>query len=183
MNLHFRLGAFLLLPLLMAFTSCSASDTTGKLVLVSGVDPEHLYLRKQIQFLEEVLKSLNYELEVQKHQSAECFELSNCGQVDGEIWRIRGVDAEYKNLVRVPVSLWSHPELAFVKKDIELKGWESLAPYRVAFRAGTKVVENNIKGIVENQVPLATIDEAFQRLSIGEVDVVISDNIGSSTKR
>jgi polar amino acid transport system substrate-binding protein len=177
MNLHFRLGAFLLLPLLLPLASCSTSDTTGKLVLVSGVDPEHLYLRKQIRFLEEVLKSLNYELEVQKHQSAECFELSNSGQVDGEMWRIRGVDAEYKNLVRIPVSLWSHPELAFVKKDIELKGWESLAPYRVAFRAGTKVVENNIKGIVEKQVPLDTIDEAFRRLAIGEVDVVVSDNI------
>lgn len=53
----------------------------------------------------------------------------------------------------------------------------SLAPYRVAFRKGTKVVENNIKGIVENQVPLDTIQEAFEMLAQGEVDVVISDNI------
>ena len=177
MNLRFKLGSLLLLSLLMAVTNCPASDAPRTLVLVSGVDPEHGYLRKQIQFLEEVLKSLDYKLEVQQHQSAECFVLSNSGQVDGEIWRIRGVDAEYKNLIRVPVSLWSHPELAFVKKDVELSGWESLAPYRVAFRAGTKVVENNIKGIVKNQVPLDTIDEAFGRLAIGEVDVVVSDNI------
>lgn len=55
--------------------------------------------------------------------------------------------------------------------------WKSLAPYRVAFRTGIKVVENNIKGIVEKQVPLDTIDEAFALLANGDVDVVISDNI------
>ena len=60
MNLHFKLGSVLLLALLMAFTSCSASDAPRRLVLVSGFDPEHLYLRKQIQFMKEVLKSLNY---------------------------------------------------------------------------------------------------------------------------
>lgn len=177
MNTHFKLGSLLLLPLLLVVTNSLASDAPRRIVLVSGVDPEHPYLRKQIQFLDEVLQSLDYQLEVQQHQSAKCFVLSNSGQVDGEIWRICGVDAEYKNLIRVPVSLWSHPELAFVKKDIELNGWESLAPYRVAFRAGTKVVENNIKGIVDNQVPLDTIDEAFRQLAIGEVDVVVSDNI------
>ncbi len=156
---------------------CSSSSSPVKIILVSGVDPHHPYLAKQIKFLEEVFKTLNYKLEVQQYQSAHCFELSNSGEVDGEIWRIEGVDAEFKNLIRVPVPLWSHPELAFVKGDFELDGWESLTPYRVAFRAGTKVVENNIKDIVANQLPLASIDEAFGLLEKGEVDVVISDNI------
>lgn len=182
MNLYLKSKLFILLPLLTvltqsAVTNFAATDPPGKLVLVSGVDPQHPYLRKQIQFLEEVLKHLNYDLEVPQYQSAKCFELSNSGQVDGEIWRIRGVEAEYKNLVRVPVALWSHPELAFVKRDLKIKDWQSLAAYRVAYRAGTKVVESNIDGIVDKQVPLDTIDEAFQLLETGQVDVVISDNI------
>ena len=167
----------LLLPLLVLLDGCSSSAEHEKLVLVSGVDPQHPYLRKQIEFLNEVLQAVDYDLEVQQYQSARCFELSNSGQADGEIWRIAGVDADYPNLIRVPVALWSHPELAFVKEEIQLDEWKSLAPYRVAFRAGTKVVENNIKGIVEKQVPLDTIDEAFVLLANGDVDVVISDNI------
>ncbi len=42
------------------------------------------------------------------------------------------------------------------------------------------MVENNIDGIVERQYPLETIDEAFQLLANGEVDVVVSDNIVGS---
>ena len=161
-------------------SSCSRTDKAETLTLVTGVDPEHPYLKKQIQFLAATLEALNFELAVEQHQSAKCFELSNSGQVDGEIWRIYGIDAEFENLIRVPTAIWSHPELAFVKEDIELDSWESLAPYRVAFRVGTKVVENNIEGIVENQVPLDTIDEAFKKLVAGQVDVVISDNIVGS---
>lgn len=169
-----------LLPLWIFLTACFPTDNRQKLVLVVGVDPEHPYLSKQVQFLEEVLETLDCELEVQQFQSAHCLELSNSGQVDGEIWRIKGLETEYPNLIRVPVALWSHPELAFVKRDIELDAWQSLAPYRVAYRVGTKVVENNIQGIVRDQVPLDTIDEGFELLIKGEVDVVISDNIVGS---
>jgi polar amino acid transport system substrate-binding protein len=65
--------------------------------------------------------------------------------------------------------------------DIQLDGWASLAPYRVAYRKGTKVVENNIKGIVDDQVPLDTIEEAFELLAKGGVDVVMSDNIDGTS--
>lgn len=159
---------------------CAPATTPEKLVLVVGVDPQHPYLRKHISFLREALASIDLELEVQRHQSARCFELSNSGQVDGELWRIHGIDAEYTNLVRVPVALWSHPELAFVKSDLELDGWASLSPYRVAYRVGTKIVENNIEGIVTQKVPLQTIADGFDLLTAGEVDVVISDNIVGS---
>ena len=166
-----------LLLLVALLPGCSSTADREELVLVCGVDPEHPYLRKQIEFLSEVFKTVDYDLQIEQHQSARCFELSNSGQVDGEIWRIAGVDADYPNLIRVPEAIWSHPELAFVKDDIEVDGWKSLAPFRVAFRTGTKVVENNIKGIVDKQVPLDTIDEAFALLAKGSVDVVISDNI------
>ncbi|MDA7916826.1 transporter substrate-binding domain-containing protein [bacterium] len=171
-------GALLLVSL--ALSGCAPATTPEKLVLVVGVDPQHPYLRKHISFLREVLASIDLELEVQRHQSARCFELSNSGQVDGELWRIHGIEAEYTNLVRVPVALWSHPELAFVQNDLELDGWASLAPYRVAYRVGTKIVENNIEGIVTKKVPLQTIAEGFDLLAKGEVDVVISDNIVGS---
>ena len=179
-NIHFKSSLILSLFLWLLMAACSSTDTSKRLVLAVGVDPEQPYLSKQVKFLKEVLETLDYELEVQQFQSALCLELSNSGQVDGEIWRIKGLDTEYQNLTRVPVAIWSHPELAFVKKDIELDGWQSLAPYRVAFRVGTKVVENNIQGIVKNQVPLGTIDEGFELLAKGEVDVVISDNIVGS---
>ena len=168
-----------LLTLGVALMGCVPAGP-DRLVLVTGVDPQHPYLSKQIEFLRMVLERVDYDLEIQQHQSARCFELSNSGQVDGEIWRIRGVDAQYPNLIRVPVALWSHPELAFVKDDIALTGWESLAPYRVAYRVGTKIVENNIEGIVTKKVPLDTIAEGFDLLANGEVDVVISDNIVGS---
>ncbi|GAB5559018.1 MAG: hypothetical protein SynsKO_06650 [Synoicihabitans sp.] len=170
----------MLLASTVVWSGCAPATAPEKLVLVVGVAPQHPYLRKHISFLREVLASQDLELEVQRHQSARCFELSNSGQVDGELWRIDGVDQDYPNLIQVPVALWSHPELAFVKEDIVLEDWASLAPYRVAYRVGTKIVENNIEGIVANKVPLETIEAGFDLLAAGEVDVVVSDNIVGS---
>ena len=96
--------------LVFLLVGCSLPTRSDKLILGSCVGPEHPCLSKQIRFLEEVLETLDYYLEVQQYQSAICFDLSNSGQVDGEIWRIRGVDSEYQNLIRVPVPLWLHPE-------------------------------------------------------------------------
>ena len=161
---------------LLLLSGCSSPE--GKqLVMVTGADPEHAYLKKQVAFLADVFESVGYELVVEKHQSQKCFELSNAGLVDGEMWRIKGVDRQYPNLVRVPTAIWAHPELAFVRGNIELDGWMSLAPYRVAFRRGTKVVEDNIEGIVSRPYPVDTVAEAFEMLAKGEVDVVMSDNI------
>ncbi len=161
---------------LFLWSSCSSPETK-QLVLVTGADPEHAYLKKQVAFLSAVFESVGYELLVEKHQSQKCFELSNGGLVDGEMWRIKGVDRQYQNLVRVPTAIWAHPELAFVNGDIELEDWASLAPYRVAFRRGTKVIEDNIEGVVSRPYPVDTVAEAFEMLARGEVDVVMSDNI------
>lgn len=160
-----------------AFLFGCSNTAKDRLVLVTGADPEHPYLQKQIEYFYETLKPLGYELVVEMHQSQICFELSNSGEVDGEMWRIEGVEKTYPNLIRVPTAIWSHPELAFVKEDIELSDWKSLAPYRVGFRKGTKVIEDNIEGIVERPFPLDTVEEAFDLLLKGEIDVVMSDNI------
>ena len=118
-------------------SSC-ASPESKQLVFVTGADPEHAYLKKQVAFLSAVFESVGYELRVEKHQSQKCFELSNGGLVDGEMWRIKGVDRQYQNLVRVPTAIWAHPELAFVKGDIELEDWASLAPTEWLFEEGRK---------------------------------------------
>lgn len=177
MNFFNKLSFLILFPFWMLAWGCSNPTSSETLVFVTGADPEHPYLQKQVEFLRVVLETLDYDLEVQRHQSAYCFELSNSGQVDGEMWRILGIEEEFTNLIRVPIGVWAHPELAFVKDDITLDGWESLAPFRVAFRKGTKVVENNIRGVVTNQFPMDSIEEAFELLANDLVDVVISDNI------
>lgn len=176
MSLYKRAVLYPLTALAFFFVGCSEIEK-DKLVMVTGADPEHPYLKKQIAFLSNVFGSLGYELVVEKHQSQKCFELSNSGQVDGEMWRIKGIERQYQNLIRVPTAIWAHPELAFVKGDIELDNWASLAPYRVAFRRGTKVVEDNIAGIVSRPFPVDTVNEAFELLKEGAVDVVMSDNI------
>ncbi len=118
-------------------SSCSSPETR-QLVLVTGADPEHAYLKKQVAFLSAVFESVGYELRVEKHQSQKCFELSNGGLVDGEMWRIKGVDRQYQNLVRVPAAIWAHPELAFVKETSNWKIGRRWLPTAWLFEGGRK---------------------------------------------
>ena len=67
----------------------------------------------------------------------------NLNGVSGEINRILAVRETYKNLIPVMVPVNRIEGVAFAKKrDISLKkGWESLRPYKIGVRIGTKFAE------------------------------------------
>ena len=73
---------------------------------------------------------------------------SNSGIADGELVRIAGLEREYPNLLRVPVSHVTAYQMAFTRDTgLALDGWQSLKPYRIAFHRGYKVAERNTEGI------------------------------------
>ena len=64
----------------------------------------------------------------------------------GEI--IRGIDAKYTNLIRIPVSHVTAEQIAFGRDpSLKIDGWQSLKPYRIAFHRGYEVAENHTVGM------------------------------------
>ncbi|MFP6736073.1 MAG: transporter substrate-binding domain-containing protein [Rhodospirillales bacterium] len=100
--------------------------------------------------------------------------LSNKGAADGELVRIKGIDAKYTNLIRIPVSHVTAEQMAFAKKPgIKISGWLSLRPYRIVFHRGYKVAERKTKKL--NRFIVSNDQAAFKMVSKGRMDVAIAN--------
>ena len=100
-------------------------------------------------------------------------ELSNSGQIDGELGRIRKISQTYKNLKIIPVSIIDVEAIAFSKlKDLRVKKWDDLSQYTLTVVSGTKFIETATKDH-HNRMVVSTFEEAFSRLVNDETQVVV----------
>ena len=124
--------------------------------------------------MREAYRRLGHSLKVLRFPGARALVEANTGNVDGELFRVGGVEKNFENLIRVPLNISSVELVAFTKNKVfPLTGWESLLPYSVGYRIGIKAVEQNIPDeiIVE---PVATYRQVFLMLDTGRTDVAIA---------
>ncbi len=98
--------------------------------------------------------------------------MSNEGKVDGELFRNKIIQKKYLNLVIIPVPI-AKPEIVVFTKNLEfqVRGWESLSPYTIGVQIGSKLFEENTKGMRVS--PTRNLKQAFGMLNKGSVDIVV----------
>jgi polar amino acid transport system substrate-binding protein len=102
--------------------------------------------------------------------------MSNSGNTDGEVNRIRGISRKYPNLRIIPVAINSIEGLAFaISPNITIRKWQDLQPYIVGLRIGAKYAEYGTAGMKVTAV--ATNDQVFDMLDQRRTDVAISTRI------
>ena len=98
---------------------------------------------------------------------------SNQGSLDGEVNRIKGINKKYTNLIMVPIPINSVEHVVFSKKhNFSVNGWESLKPFSIAIRIGTKVAEYGTAGM--NVTAFPTYDKVFMLVAQERYDICIS---------
>ncbi len=64
------------------------------------------------------------------------------GRIDGELFRIKGMEKKYPNLIMIPVPVNEIQSMVITKnKDIKVNGWESLRGYKAGVLRGIKYSE------------------------------------------
>ena len=96
--------------------------------------------------VKEVCARNNLKVKVQAPSAERALQQANSGADDGDGPRIAGLSEIYANLIQVPEKVVDVEFSAFSKKDIQIKDWESLKPYRVGILIGWKILEANIVG-------------------------------------
>lgn len=110
--------------------------------------------------------------------------MTNNGDLDGTGARLSGLEKLYPNLVMVPApAILSEPIVVFTKdKNFEVKGWESLSPYKIGTIFGFKAA--GIYPAHLNVETADTIEQVLQKLEIGRTDIAIaSETTGLSALR
>jgi len=158
---------FLLLTWLLA--SAQASDQ----VLTISTNNTPLD-RKVLQAVSaEAFKRLDRQFRIISLPSERSLVSANAGEIAGEGLRIAGLSDKYPNLVQVDEPYVGISFVAFSSDaTIKIDGWDSLAPYRVAFINGWKLFEaNSGSARVVNKVD--TPQQMFDMLQRDRVDLVL----------
>ena len=123
----------------------------------------------------EAYKRIKIEVKFEKMPAERSIKSSNNGLLDGEVNRIAGMDKKYPNLIMVPLPINFLEGVAFSKKNININGWDSLKPYTIAIRLGTKFAEYGTKGM--NVSKFVSNEKIFTLLSENRYDICVSSRI------
>lgn len=96
----------------------------------------------------------------------------NAGILDAEANRIKGMEALYPNLRRVPEPNMVMEFVAFSKKDFPIDGWDSIRDLDIGLVRGWKILEENTKDF-QNVVKVPTEYELFNMLEKDRIDIAL----------
>ncbi len=98
---------------------------------------------------------------------------ANTGIDDGVVPRIKGLDATYTNLVRVPEKVFDNDFVAMsLHSEFPTPNWESLAPYQVAYMIGWKIFDQNVAG-KPNVTQVRDAAQLFGLLQQGRTEAIL----------
>ena len=164
----FTVGWLFVLPDIGAEEKVPATFT----VIISDAPyPEYTLSRD---LTREMCKRSNVELRILSLPvSRSIFEVDQ-GTYDAEAPRNRTVERNYSNIVRIPETLFTNDLVAFSKDaNIQLAGWDSLKPYRVAYARGWKIYENNVRSAAEIEI-LDNVTALFKFLDAERTDLALA---------
>lgn len=147
------------------------------LVLSTGVGPPFTTQRHDgflDQLMAEAFRRAGASVQIRVHESSERALINaNAGDDDGVVPRIKGLEKQYPNLVRIPEVVFDNDFVAYsLHHRFATPDWKSLAPYHVAYLIGWKIFENNL---ADHREATAVKDatQLFNLLQMERTDVIL----------
>lgn len=122
----------------------------------------------------ELFRRVGVKAEVQVYEASErAMQNANGGIDDGMAMRIKGLEAQYPNLIRVPEKVIDNDFVAYSRKHrFPTRNWETMAPYHVAHIIGWKVFENSL-GQRRDITRVRNVEQLFELLRMDRADVIL----------
>jgi polar amino acid transport system substrate-binding protein len=122
--------------------------------------------------LKEAYHELDITIELYELPSKRSLKLSSLGEIDGELFRIGGLEEHYPDLIRVPTPISVAYGSAFTKNlKIGIQGWESLRPYRIGIQLGVVYSEVGTQGM--NRTQVHDLEHLFRLLKNDRIDIAV----------
>jgi len=129
-------------------------------------------IRIAVNILTEAYRRIGYRLKLQKMTPAQALKASNSGKIDGELVRIDGIDALYRNLIKIDVPISYLEASALAQKHYEVsKGWHSIMKYKLGVLKGA--LFSDIRTMGAERVEADSFGELLKMLEKDEVEVAL----------
>jgi len=131
--------------------------------------------------LAEAYGRLGIDITIQELPGLRALIYANEGLTDGELFRAKGIEDEYTNLVQIKVPINTVDVVVITKSFFfEVNGWQSLKSYKIGIQSGITFIESsisNMEGLKVNRVK--NISQLLGMLENERIDVVVAPRISA----
>ena len=122
--------------------------------------------------LQDAYTNLNITFDIKRLPPQRALAESNSGEVDGELFRIAGIEQEFPDLIRVSSPVYTVEGYTAIKKtDIIITNKDSIKPYKIGIVRGVQWAEDLTKGM--NVSVTNDYTSAVQMLDKGRIDLIL----------
>lgn len=146
-------------------------------IVISAFEGDEPLTGTAAKVMTEAYRRMGWVMELKQFPGERALQVANDGVVDGDLYRMKGIDQAYPHLVVVPVSIVTADVMVFAKDKIfPVRGWKSLLPYRVGYRIGVKSIEANLIPGTQSEA-VSSLTQLYKKLQAGRNDVVVDTRL------
>ena len=165
---------FLIFMVMVYLAGAPSLHAQEKLIFTTILNSSSAKISEQV--IREAYRRLGFDIEVIWVPARRALEMSNDGQVDGELHPIFGIDKRWSNLIRVPNQVNELEATAFTKGiEFKVAGWNSFSSYSVGVRRGIQFSNANTQGMSRQIVN--TVQGLFEILQYDRVEGIVTSLI------
>ncbi|MEH6347348.1 MAG: transporter substrate-binding domain-containing protein [Bermanella sp.] len=158
----------LALPLLLA-SSLQAQQPT---LNISTFPSNGILAKSAIAIMRAAYQTIGISITIHHLPGARSIVEVNNGNMDGELFRVQGLEDKFKYLVPVKTAILNTHTSAFTfLKNTNIKNWQDLKPYSIAYVLGFKLAELNTTQ--SKVIHTRDLNHAFRLLINKKVEFVI----------
>jgi polar amino acid transport system substrate-binding protein len=164
-----KAGAALLLGSLAP--ACRAAELT-----IAMIDQGQVLEQATRRVLTEAYARLGISVKFKEVPAARALAESASGHADGELHRMAGLSARYRQLLQVGVPVnWFDAIVVTRSASFVPDGWSSLRPYKIGYHRGIQAFERGIAGMRTDSAPTNAL--VLVKLQKGRTDIAVMSDV------
>ncbi len=148
--------------------SVSSADDKVKTITLSSYEKSILAEFSRV-VLETAYGELGIKISLTELPVKRALVFSNEGKTDGELHRMKGIEKKYPNLRWIPISVTRIKMSVFALKEHQIKGMESLKPFKIGIRRGVVISDQLTKGYT--RIELDKYNQILKMIDAERIDV------------
>lgn len=151
-----------------------SDSNTNQIFKISTFDIDDITRTKTYEIIKKSYKAIGIKTKIIALPGKRSIITANSGKSDAELFRMQGINSEYKNLIMIPTSIHSVKISGYSSnKNISPKSLNQLKKYKVGILRGVIVTKKYTEGV--QRFILKNNQKLLKMLRYGHIDIILEN--------